>query len=546
MALPEELKSFLKGDVATDEATLTKYSRDASLFEIRPQAVVFPRDAKDIGALVSFVSKEKKRGRDISLTPRSAGTDMTGGSIGESIVLDFTKYMNRVGEVSAEGGGTAEPGAYYRDFEKATLEKGLLFPSYPASKELCAIGGIVANNSGGEKSLIYGKTDDYIHSLKVVLADGKEYTVRKLSKKELEKKIAGKGFEAQAYRKTLRLLDKNYDLIKRSKPRVSKNSSGYNTWDVWDKKSFDLPRLFVGSQGTLGIITEATLGLVKTKPYAGVLVMFERDLAPLANIINLVLPFKPTSFESFDDHTLRLALRFLPGFLELLGSKNLVSLGLQFLPEFWMVATGGFPKLVLLAEFEGESQSEVDAKLDALERQVRALGVKTRIARTQEESKKYWAIRRESFNLLRHHVLGKQTAPFIDDLVVLPEYLPEFLPKLYEILDRHEFMYTIAGHVGDGNFHIIPLMNLAEESEREKIPRAAEEVYDLVLRYHGSLSAEHNDGLVRGPYLKKMYGEKIFGIFKEIKAIFDPLGILNPKKKTEAELSYALSHIKRS
>ncbi len=343
------------------------------------------------------------------------------------------------------------------------------------------------------------------------------------------------------------LLDTNYAIVKKAKPNVSKNSSGYNIWDVWDKKYFDITKLFVGAQGTLGLMTEAKLRLVKTKPHSGMLVVFTKDLSSLGELITAVLPFKPTTFESFDDHTLKLALKFLPDFMKILKPRGLISLGLQFLPEFWMIVTGGMPKLVLLIYFEGESQEEVLEKIKGLQNKLKEFRhIKMRIAATKKEADKYWAIRRESFNLLRHRVQGKQTAPFIDDLIVQPDRLPEFLPKLYAILDRYNFLYTIAGHVGDGNFHIIPLMTLADEKERKKIAPAADEVYDLVLAYNGSLSAEHNDGLVRGTYLEKMFGKKIFALFKEIKKIFDPDNIFNPGKKVFVDGAYAFSHIKRS
>lgn len=546
MKIEEEIKSFFRGDVASDEATRATYSRDASLFEIMPRLVVFPRDAEDIKKLVAFVAQKKKKGENISLTARSAGTDMTGGPLSESIVVQYTKYMNHLEKVDASGYAITEPGVYYRDFEKETLRQGLIFPSYPASKELCALGGILANNSGGEKSLIYGKTEEYVESLNVVLADGNECELKRISEKELKAKMKLRGFEGQVYKKMHKLLEANYDAVKSAKPDVSKNSSGYNVWDVWDGEYFDLTKLFVGSQGTLGLITKAKIRLVKTKPYSAMLVIFTKDLAPVADIVRATLPFKPTSFESFDDHTLKLAMRFLPEFIKFLGSKNMLALGLQFFPEFWMVATSGFPKLILLAEFEGESQREVQEKVEALNAKLKPFHVRTRIAPTKEAAQKYWVIRRESFNLLRHKVRGKQTAPFIDDFIVKPDRLPEFLPKIYEILDRYHFLYTIAGHVGNGNFHIIPLMTLAEESERAKIPKASAEVYDLVVKFGGSLSAEHNDGLVRGPYLQKMYGKKIMEIFREVKRIFDPLGILNPGKKIEADIDYAFSHIKRS
>ncbi|OGG40736.1 hypothetical protein A2116_00360 [Candidatus Jorgensenbacteria bacterium GWA1_49_17] len=537
-----EIKKIIKGEVLFDEETLRKYSQDASLFEVKPEAVVFPRNTEDLKKLVSFVVKNKKKNEALSLTPRAGGSDMSGGPLSESIVVDF-KHFSKV--KMGDGYAIAEPGVFYRDFEKETLKKKLILPTYPASRELCALGGMIANNAAGEKTLKYGKTIDYVEELKVVLSDGEEHVIKPLTEKELKKKIKEKNFEGRFYRDIFRLIEGNYDVIKKAKPNVSKNSAGFNLWEVWDEKTFNLVKLFVGSQGTLGLITEAKLRLVPVGKYSGLLVIFMKDLKFLPEIVGKTLSLKPASFESFDDHTFGLALKFFTGFLKLMGAANIFSLALQFLPEFLHVLFHGMPKMILLAEFEEESQEEVNRKIEELERSLAPFELSTKTAPTAESSKKYWVMRRESFNLLRHRIRGLKTAPFVDDVVVRPEHYSKFLPKLYEILDRYELLYTVAGHIGDGNFHIIPLMNLADEKERRKIPEVSREVYDLVLKYKGSITAEHNDGLIRTPFLEKMYGKKVYGLFKETKKIFDPLNVFNPGKKVNANLNYALEHIKR-
>jgi FAD/FMN-containing dehydrogenase len=224
-----------------------------------------------------------------------------------------------------------------------------------------------------------------------------------------------------------------------------------------------------------------------------------------------------------------------------------LSLFFKFLPEAEMVLTGGLPKLVLLAEFTGDSESEVDDKLKSAQEAVKAkFDVSTHITKDAEEAEKYWTIRRESFALLRKHVGNEHTAPFVDDVIVHVDQLPSFLPKLNDLVKQYKGLtYTIAGHAGDANFHVIPLMDFHSEENRRAIPELSEKVYDLVISMHGSITAEHNDGLIRTPYLEKMYGPQITALFKQTKDIFDPQNIFNPRKKVNADMPYAMAHIQK-
>ncbi|MEO8105182.1 MAG: FAD-binding oxidoreductase [Candidatus Saccharibacteria bacterium] len=537
------------GEMDDTTATRDFYSHDASLFEIRPKLVVFPKNTSDVKKLVSLVAANKHHMADLSLTARSAGTDMSGGTINDSVIVDFSKHFTKIEHVSASE-AQAQPGVFYRDFEIETLKHKALMPAYPASRDMATIGGMVANNAGGEKSLEYGKTKDFVNQLQVVFADGNEYTVRPLNKIELDKKLAQHNYEGAIYQQIFKLCESKYDAIKAAKPNVSKNSMGYNLWEVWDRETgiFDLTKLIVGSEGTLGFVTDITYRLVPHRPHSGLLVLFLHDIDALGKLIPLVLKHHPATFESFDDQTLLLSLRFMPSFLKLLGVRRFIHLLITLIPDGLQLVRG-VPKLILMVEFNGDTEQEVREKVHALHRELGHHRARYEINGFEEDaseakSEKFWIMRRYSFQLLRSKVKEKHTAPFIDDLIVNPIYMAEFLPKLRNIVKKYKLFATIAGHMGDGNFHIIPLMKLEDPKERAKLLPAMKEVDELVLKYHGSLSGEHNDGLVRGPWLEQQFGKEILGYFKQVKHIFDPENIFNPHKKSDSDWDYSFSHIR--
>ena len=544
MLLRDRIAPLITGDVSDNGELLLKYSRDTSIFERRPSVVVFPKDADDVASIVKFVRDARAKGENISLAPRSAGTDMTGGPLTDSIALVCTKYMNHVLEVRGDE-ATTEPGVYYRDFEKETLAKsGMIIPSYPASRELCALGGMISNNSGGELTLKYGQTNRYVRELECVLSDGSNVRMGPLSREELAKKETRQDFEGEIYRNMHALLDENEAEIEEARPNVSKNSAGYALWRVTDKErgTFDLSQLITGSQGTLAIVTKAKLGLIKPAAHRAMLVVFLPDIDVLPEVVRRVLKFSPESFESYDDQTFKLAVRFIPQIVRHFGFFDMLKLGISFIPEMLIVLTGGVPKLVLMAEFAEESIKEARGKAAAAREALAGLPVRTKIAKSETAAAKYWTIRRESFALLRKNLRGLYAAPFIDDLVVHPADYPLFLPELKNILEQYSLIYTIAGHIGDADFHIIPLVDLGNPESRAMILELEQKVYELVAKFKGSITGEHNDGIVRTPYLPLMFSPKIIELFAETKKIFDPLNIFNPGKKVGG----TLEDIKRS
>jgi len=531
-SLTEGLKKTIRGEVLDDAKTLRAFSRDTSVFEVMPSTVVYPKDVQDVSNLVKAIHDRKKAGEAVSVTARAAGTCMSGGSLTHSVVAVFTKYINKVLEVGSDYAVT-EPGVFYRDFEKETLKKNLILPSYPASRSIAAMGGIVNNNSGGERTLKYGKTERYVQEVEVVLSDGSVTTFKELTPDELIQKKSEQTLEGDIYRKMSDLIIKHREQIEAAEPHVSKNSAGYALWNVLDTENgtFNLAKLITGAQGTLALTTKMKLGLVTPEPYRAMLVIFLSDLETLPEIVHRVLPHNPESFESYDDHTFTLAIKFLPQMLSQMGIFRATRLGFSFLPEVGLVLQGGVPKLVLMAEFSEKTHDEALAAARRAQSSLKDLKLRTRIAKNEQAAEKYWIVRRESFALLRKNLKGLYAAPFIDDFVVPPDTYPEFLPRLNALLAKYNLIYTIAGHIGNGNFHIIPLMDLSKDESHQIILELAPQVYDLVIEYGGTTTGEHNDGIIRTPYLPQLFGEEVVKLFEETKNIFDPLGIFNPGKK---------------
>ncbi len=526
-----DIKSLGAGDFSMDEKKLHTYAHDASLFEVYPEAVIAPRSEADVVKVVRAVASRKDITPGLSLTARAAGTGMDGGALSESVVVDYTTYFHHIGALETVDGEqriTLEPGVMYRDLEKILTPKSLMLPSYTASKDLCTIGGMVANNSGGEYSLSYGSTNAYVRGLRVVLADGSLITTAPLRGTALDAKKKQQDFEGQIYRNLFALLEQNNQLIKKAKPRVSKNSSGYFLWDVWDGETFDLTKLFIGSQGTLGLFTSVTLGLVPIPQYEQGLVITLGARDDIARIINALRAEHPTRIEAFDENTYNLACVHMP-------------------QEARGVTTTPQTSLTIIATFSGENPEDARVRVARAEAVVRELHMQTCVSVNTEESQDYWKIRRASFQLLRTHEHdGHRVAPFIDDIIVAPEKLGTFLPELRTLLAEYFLTYTIAGHVGDGNFHIVPLVDMRDEHERRRVLELAERVFSLVFSYGGSMAGEHNDGIIRTPFVERMFGHEMYALFQETKRIFDPQGIFNPGKKVNGSLAYALEHFAKT
>jgi len=546
--LLDELKMLFTGEILYDKVTRTKYSHDASMYELVPEAVLCPQDSNDIKKLVRFVNAKKHAYPTLSITPRSAGTDVSGGAIGPSFILDMTKHFDSVHSVSSTT-VHVQPGVPLRTIKLLLLAHGAMMGSAPASHATSTIGGMIANNSAGEQSLRYGNADKSVQELKVILADGNEYSFKPMTKRELAVKIKQNDFEGTLYRRTYELIEQNYDLIKNARPKVSKNSMGYSLWNVWDRDTgiFDLTQLFTGSQGTLGIITDITIRTVPKAKHSGLLLTYLENQKHLGAIIPLIASHSPATFEGFDDVTFSLGMKHFTPLYRQLGMKTWIKQQTTRLPS---VAnhTSHLPGTVLMIEFEGRTYQEVNDKIVALQRDLDDLhlGIRTEIEGNEEQSQPFWNIRRNSLDALRKRAKSHPGISFVDDLAVPPQHIAVFLPRMRKIIRHYKLPVTIAGHFGDGNFHIIPLFDTNDQALQAKLELAMRELVPIILEYGGTLAGEHNDGMIRGPWLPAMFGNDMYELFKDTKELFDPLYIFNPHKKTDASWEFSTKHIRNT
>lgn len=542
--LLDELRALFAGEIRTDAVSRAAYSHDASMFELVPEAILYPRDVKDLKALVRFVNTKKQIYPTLSITPRSAGTDVSGGAIGTSLILDMTKYFNVVETVSSTA-LRAQPGVSLRTIEPLLVTHGTIIGCAPASQAKSTLGGMVANNSAGEQSLRYGNADKSVQELTVILADGNEYTFKPITKRELAVKMKQNNFEGTFYRQTYELIEKNYDLIKNARPRTSKNSMGYNLWSVWDRDTgiFDLTQLFTGSQGTLGVITDITLKLVPKAKHSGLLFAYLDNVHQLDTVIPLIISHNPATFEGFDDVTFSLGMQHFKSLHKQLGTKEWLKQQAALLPSVAKL-TGHLPGTALMIEFEGDTYQDVNDKIIALQHDLHTLSprIQTEIEGNEQQSQPFWEIRRASLTSLRQRAKDHYGSSFLDDLAIQPQYISVFLPRIRKIMRHYKLPVTIAGHFGDGNFHIIPLFDGNDRALHVKLEQAMRELVPIILEYGGTLAGEHNDGMIRGPWLPAMFGNDMYELFKDTKELFDPLYIFNPHKKTDASWAFSMGH----
>jgi FAD/FMN-containing dehydrogenase/Fe-S oxidoreductase len=507
-ALRRELQSSLEGEIRFDVASRALYSTDASVYQIRPLGVAIPKTREDIVRIVQICAKHR-----CPVTMRGGGTAQAGQSIGEGLLVDTSKYFNRLLEVNAEERWVrVEPGIVLDELNAKLAPLGMRFAPDISTASRATIGGMMANNSCGARSVLYGKSIDHVIEQTVLLADGSVVAFREMSRDAVP---SGDSLEAACYRTVLDLSRKHAEEIDRRYPKILRRVGGYNLDDFVDPaKSVNLAKIMVGSEGTLGVVLEAKLRLVPLPKAKAVMVICFADLLEALSATPVILTHNPSAVEVMDKAILDNT------------RQNLA------LDRIRTKIVQGDPEATLCVEFYADRKEDLPPRLEALEADLRAkkFGYFYYKETDVAAQARIWSLREAALGLSMAMKEEAKSISFVEDTAVAPEKLSEFIGRFLRIIADHETTAGVYAHASVGCLHVRPVINLKTEQGVKTFESVATQVADLVLEYGGALSGEHGDGLVRSPFMRKMFGDTLYEAFRDVKRTFDPQGILNPGK----------------
>jgi FAD/FMN-containing dehydrogenase len=508
------LQEHLVGEVMTSTDARHYFATDGSILQLAPALIAYPRTENDVRKTARFSWQLAERGRVIPITARGSGTNQSGAALSNGILLVFPAHMNRILELDTKASTvTVEPGINYGKLQQTLYTHGRFLPPYPPSLEYSTVGGAIADNAAGEKSIKYGDIRSYVKSLRIVLANGEVIETRRLGKRELSKKLGLATFEGEIYRSVDTLLEEQHSVLEQFKKGVTRNSAGYELIDIKRRDgSFDLTPLMVGSQGTLGIITEAVLNTEQYDPQTTLMMAKFDSLEQVQNAILELrsLPEVPSAIELIDENVL----------------QQVHALNPNQLKE---VIQPPFPPILLLVEFDGgERQSKKPVKHAEKIFDKYATGVQ--MATEPEQQQSFWKIRQSISSILGHNEGLVQAVPMFD-AAVPPDRLREYIEGVYALMQTGNVRSGVWGHAGDASLRLQPRLNLGQVGDRQKAFRLMDEHNKLVIKLGGTISATAGEGRLRTPYLEDMYGPEPYALMQKIKKIFDPYGTLNPGVK---------------
>lgn len=533
------LQGHISGEVLVSDKAREFFSTDASVLTVKPALIVYPRTTNDVRKVARFSWQLAEKGHVLPITARGSGTDLTGAAIGKGVIMAFPAHLNKILELDTKQKLVrVQPGVNFKSLQETLHTHGLFLPPYPASYQYSTIGGAIANNSGGEKSLRHGTMREWVEKLEVVLANGEVIQTGRISKKALNKKKGLPTLEGEIYRAIDGIITENAELLDKKGygPDVSKNSIGYDLVDVKKRDgSFDLTPLFIGSQGTLGIITEAILRVAPYSPHSELIVASFGDIDAALEAIDVIHGMRPDSLEMVDKHLLDFAL------------KNQGTL----LPEE-LTPKGQTPAMVLFVSVDDPSDRVRQRVSKRIQKLLRPITEHVLVANDPDDQEKLWALRHSAASVANYDHGGKAALPIVEDGIVPAVAFNQFIAEAYKLFESHHLEVALWGHAGDSNLHMQPLLDLGKLGDRQKAFKLMDEYYKLVIKLGGSIAAEHNDGRLRSPYVALQVGKEIHELYVQLKAACDPHGNLNPGVKTGTSLkelvdmlrdSYSLAHL---
>jgi FAD/FMN-containing dehydrogenase len=511
------LQEHVAGEVVTSVDARRYFSTDHSILTLNPALVLYPRNENDVRKTARFTWQLAERNRIIPITARGSGTDKSGAAIGSGIMMVFPAHLNRILELDSKSGEViVEPGINFGKLQQTLQTHGRFLPPFPAAFEYSTVGGAVANNASGEKSVKYGCMRDYVQSLRVVLANGEVIVTKRLNKRELNKKLGLTTFEGEIYRSVDTILEEHKSTVDHMNRDVSRNASGYDLLDIKrGDGSFDLTPLFVGSQGTLGIITEVTLDTEIHNPETALFVASFDQLQQLQTAVEKLKTGSdlPSSIELVDNNLLTFVDSFNPNQLKGIIDKP-------------------YPQFVLLVEYDTTGrQQKKDIKHAS--KILKEYASNVQVETEYEKQENLWKIRQAAVTAVIHVSGNVKAVPIIDDGVVPVDKLADYITGIYDIFKRNHLQAALWGHAGDASLHMRPHLDLSQLGDRQKAFRVMDDYYNLVIQLGGTISGGHGDGRLRGPYVEKMYGSEIYELFQKVKKVFDPYGTLNPGVKVD-------------
>ncbi|RQH03512.1 FAD-binding oxidoreductase, partial [Natrarchaeobius oligotrophus] len=533
-ALVADLERLVDCEVRADSYSKALYATDASAYEATPIAVAFPRSPADVAGIVEYC-----RERTIPVLPRGGGTSLAGQTVNRAVVLDFTRHMNDVLEVDPDcRTATVQPGVVLGTLNETLSPHGLKFAPDPAWGDKSAVGGAIGNNSTGSHSLAYGKTDAYVESVEVVLADGTVTRFGDVTLAEIDERADPDGdLENRIYAEVRRILEKESDRIDEAYPDLKRNVSGYNLdrlvaeargnhlpggEDTGEPGTVNLARLLAGSEGTLAIVTEATVTLEPVPETKAVALLCYPDLHDAMADVEPILEHGPAAVEVLDDVLIDLA-RDTAEFgavTELLPQGTNATLLVEFYAEDDAEGRERVAGLLTDRCPDAAPESEPAAGAPRTDAETRALAAIE--AYDEADRSTLWTLRKSGLPILLSRTTDEKHVSFIEDTAVPPAKLPEFVERFEAILESYDTYASFYAHAGPGVLHVRPLVNTKTDVGLEQLHGIADEVTDLVVDLGGSVSGEHGDGRARTQWNRKLYGEELWETFKGLKTAFDP------------------------